>query len=308
MTMRDAHGVRPGRPGPSATFAPGAVRVAGGVSAVALALTVLTGCATAPTPISSGVPPVVPSPSGPTLRTSSPTPTVSLLPPSPAPASSTEAQPTEPATSARPGPVKGVDVSRWQRSVNWKGLTASGHRFAYVKATEGTTHRSPTYRTQWAGARAQGLLTGAYHYARPAASSGASQATFFVANGGRWTPDGRTLPGALDLEAAEKGDPCHGLSKAAMQRWVRDYSDTYRKLTGRRPVIYVKAELWNRCVSASDFSDHPLWLYDHDAPMGPLPQGWTRPTLWQYGVQSNLDRNHFLGSEAELAAWAAQSG
>ena len=51
-------------------------------------------------------------------------------------------------------------------------------------------------------------------------------------------------------------------------------------------------------------STNPLWLYDHDGPMGPLPAGWDRPTVWQRGVDGNLDRNVFLGTEPQLRAWA----
>lgn len=208
-----------------------------------------------------------------------------------------------PATAAT---IAGVDVSRYQRSVDWAGLWATGHRFAWIKATEGTTHVSPTYAAQRTGAVGVGMFVGGYHYARPAVSSGAVQARHFLAHGGGWTSDGRTLPGALDLEAATSGDPCHGLSTSQLGTWVRDFSDTYRSATGRAPVIYVKAQLWDRCLGADrSFGQmNPLWLYDHDGPMGPLPASWDRPTVWQRGVEANLDRNVFLGTEAQLRAWA----
>lgn len=202
--------------------------------------------------------------------------------------------------------VAGVDVSRYQRSVDWAGLWATGHRFAWVKATEGTTHVSPTYAAQRTGALGVGMLVGSYHYARPAASSGAVQARHFLAHGGGWISDGRTLPGALDVEAATTGDRCHGLTPPQLVAWVRDFSDTYRTATGWTPVIYVRADMWDRCLGAdrSFGSTNPLWLYDHDGPMGPLPAGWDRPTVWQRGVDDNLDRNVFLGTEAQLRAWA----
>lgn len=54
----------------------------------------------------------------------------------------------------------------------------------------------------WAGAVANNITRGAYHFAHPNVSTGAVQANYFLANGGRWTPDGLTLPGAIDLEGA----------------------------------------------------------------------------------------------------------
>jgi hypothetical protein len=50
------------------------------------------------------------------------------------------------------------------------------------------------------GATNAGLIRGGYHFARPDVSSGATQANYFLAHGGGWSADGRTLPGALDIE------------------------------------------------------------------------------------------------------------
>lgn len=251
--------------------------------ALALLATPLAGCSRTPTPESS-----------------SPADTASTTP---APTASTKSAPT---ASTKPSETTaGVDVSRWQRSVDWPALWASGHRFAWIKATEGTGHRSPTWATQEAGARQVGMLRGGYHYARPAASTGAAQARFFVANGGGWRPDGRTLPGALDLEASKGDGGCHGLTPARMVAWVTDFTTEYERLTGRPPVLYVRDDLWRRCAGDdTTLGRLPLWLYDHEPPMGPWPRGWKRPTVWQRGVVGGLDRNVFLGSSEDLVAWA----
>lgn len=202
--------------------------------------------------------------------------------------------------------VAGFDVSRYQPAVDWQGLVSSGHRFVYVKATEGNAHVSPTHAEQRKAARDIGLLQGGYHYARPSLSSGALQARFFVNNGGAWSPDGRTLPGALDLEFAETGDRCHGLGPGQMVGWVREFVDEYERLTGRKPVLYTKAEVWDACTEASmGFGELPLWLYAHGPLPGTLPAGWGRPTLWQRAVEGNLDRNVFFGTPSQLVAWAS---
>lgn len=207
----------------------------------------------------------------------------------------------------RTGPtVKGVDVSTYQRTVDWGGLWATGHRFVFVKATEGSTWRSPLFESQRDGARAVGMLVGAYHYARPATSSAIAQARHFVAVSGGWRADGTTLPGALDLERNDGADPCYGLSPTALAAWVREFAGEYRRLTGRPPIVYVKAQLWAECLAGDTTvgAVSPLWLFDHDPPVGPLPSGWSRPTFWQRGIEANLDRNVFFGTEAELARFA----
>lgn len=200
--------------------------------------------------------------------------------------------------------VAGFDVSRYQETVDWAGLMASGHRFVYVKVSEGTGHISPTHTEQREAAREAGLIQGGYHYARPSQSSGTLQARFFSASGGQWAPDGRTLPGALDLEFNTNGERCYDLSPADMVQWVREFSDEYRRTSGRAPVIYTKAEVWDACTGGdTSFGDHSLWLYDHADRPGALPAGWERPTLWQRAVQDDLDRNVFFGSTDDLAQW-----
>ena len=44
------------------------------------------------------------------------------------------------------------------------------------------------------------IIRGTYHVARPGESPGAVQAIFFLENYGGWYNDGKTLPGAIDLE------------------------------------------------------------------------------------------------------------
>lgn len=51
-------------------------------------------------------------------------------------------------------------------------------------------------------ATANKIIHGAYHFAHPDVSTGAVQATYFLAHGGKWIADGLTLPGAIDLEGA----------------------------------------------------------------------------------------------------------
>lgn len=57
------------------------------------------------------------------------------------------------------------------------------------------------------GATNAGVIRGAYHFARPDISSGATQATYFTTNGGGWSADGITLPGALDIECKSLTPP-----------------------------------------------------------------------------------------------------
>ncbi|KAI0044253.1 glycoside hydrolase family 25 protein [Auriscalpium vulgare] len=83
---------------------------------------------------------------------------------------------TSPTLVKRADP-QGIDVSRYQGSINWNTGTvkANGVAFAYIKATEGTTHTDPNFSANCVGATNAGLIRGG----RPDTSTGAAQAKFF---------------------------------------------------------------------------------------------------------------------------------
>ena len=153
------------------------------------------------------------------------------------------------ATGAAAEQVPGMDVSRYQGTVDWQGAWANGARWAYVKATEGTTFQSPTFPEQFQGARDAGMIRGAYHFARPdtlrrGGAGHALRRPRRELDGGR-----RTLPPALDLEHNPYGpDACYGRGQADMVSWIREFSDTVKARTGRAPALYTTSDWWTRCT------------------------------------------------------------
>lgn len=202
--------------------------------------------------------------------------------------------------------VHGIDVSSHQGKVDWGHWWRQGKRFAYVKATEGTGYRNPHFTQQYNGSLEVGMLRGAYHFALPNKSDGATQANFFVSNGGGWSRDGKTLPGVLDIEYNPYGgDTCYGLAPAAMVGWIKQFSDTYFARTKRWPVIYTSAQWWDRCTGkAGDFTGtNPVWVARYAASVGPKPFRWPTHTIWQY-TSLPVDQNLFNGGFDRLAALA----
>ena len=153
-----------------------------------------------------------------------------------------------PVRAARPAGLPGLDVSSWQGNVDWAAVAANGARFAFVKATEGTSYVNPYFAQQYGGAYDVGLVRGAYHFGLPDRSTGAAQAQWFAAHGGAWSADGRTLPGALDIEYNPYGATCYGLSQSAMVAWLTSFVTQYQVLTSRWPVIYTTANWWQTCT------------------------------------------------------------
>ncbi|KAI0697030.1 glycoside hydrolase family 25 protein [Cytidiella melzeri] len=200
-------------------------------------------------------------------------------------------------------------VSHYQGTINWSTVKANGVQFVYIKATEGTTYTDPMFSTNYDGATNVGIIRGGYHFARPDVSSGATQATYFIANGGGWTSDGRTLPGALDIEYNDDGAECYGLSAASMVSWIKDFSNSYHAKLGCRhaTVIYTTTDWWTTCTgnSAAFASTNPLWVARYSSTVGTLPAGWSYETFWQDAESGSSpgDQDIFNGSAADLKKW-----
>jgi GH25 family lysozyme M1 (1,4-beta-N-acetylmuramidase) len=211
--------------------------------------------------------------------------------------------------SARPAGLPGLDVSSWQGNVDWPAVALSGARFAFVKATEGTTYVNPYFTQQYGGAYGAGLVRGAYHFALPDRSTGSAQAQWFATHGGAWSADNQTLPGALDIEYNPYGATCYGLGQNAMVAWLTSFVRQYQALTGRWPIVYSTTNWWQTCTGnyAGFGATVPLWIACWCQSVGQLPAGWSNYAFWQWTNQQvdfPGDQDVFNGSQADLVALA----
>jgi GH25 family lysozyme M1 (1,4-beta-N-acetylmuramidase) len=220
------------------------------------------------------------------------------------------------AAAGTPPGVPGLDVSGWQvlNASNWATIRANGARFVYVKATEATDYTSSQFSEQYNDSFAAGLAHGAYHFATPNTSSGATQANWFMAHGGAGTNDGRTMPPLLDIEYNPYGATCYGLSQAAMVSWIHDFINTIHARIGRWAAIYSTTNWWTTCTGNSNqFAADPLFIARYPSSIsdgaGTLPASWGSYTLWQYADAGIFpgDQDVFNGTTAGLSAYALGS-
>ncbi len=208
----------------------------------------------------------------------------------------------------------GIDVNRWNNTVNWTSVHGAGVEFAYLKATEGTSTKDPNFNTYYPAAYYAGLVRGAYHIGLPNLSSGTVQADYFASNGGAWSADNQTLPGALDLEPNPySGGYCYGLSQSSMVSWISAFANEYHARTGRWAVIGTTLSWWKLCTgNYSGFATrHPLWIVRWSTSAGTLPAGWSFFTFWQdtncrkvSGISGCADGDYFNGDRTRLVALA----
>jgi GH25 family lysozyme M1 (1,4-beta-N-acetylmuramidase) len=225
-------------------------------------------------------------------RTPTPTPT-----PTPAP----DASPTPTPTSAY---IEGIDVSHWQGTIDWAKVKAAGKKFAFLKASEHTSFVDDKYATNRANAKAQGILVGAYHFARPDTSvnDAINEADHFIDTA---KPVAGELLPVLDLEVSG------GLTDAQVAAWAKAFLDRVYERTGVKGAIYMSPSFWTNYAGNSpnlvNAGYKVLWIAHWTT--GPAPtvpasnwggNGWT---FWQYtsdgsvsGISGRVDLNRYRHS------------
>nr|BFF03110.1 hypothetical protein GCM10020241_47850 [Streptoalloteichus tenebrarius] len=189
-------------------------------------------------------------------------------------------------------------------------MRGAGVEFAYVKLTEGTGYLNPNRDSQFRGARAAGLVVGAYHFARPDnGNSPQAEADYFVGEVLRLGAHGDgLLPPCLDIEVAA-GD---------VAGWCTSFVARLRQRLGRHPVIvyastsFINANLSEGWANANDIR---WWVAHYDRAPGEPGHRTPRVVIHQYtrtgrvnGIAGDVDMNlamrplhDITGSEGDVS-------
>jgi lysozyme len=197
--------------------------------------------------------------------------------------------------------VEGVDVSAHQGQIDWDALSRSNVRFAYIKATEGTSYVDPRFAANWRGAGHAGIRQGAYHRFSICRSPQAQANNFF-----RAVP--RTygaLPPAVDVENM---DGCGSHSVNARDQ-IEDFLDLLEHHYGVRPILYVTRQFHE--AHASAFPHERFWLRSLYAAPDFRAGQWV---IWQHheaarrpGIEGPVDVNSFRGNARALEEFARET-
>ena len=198
-------------------------------------------------------------------------------------------------------PVKGIDVSHHQGTVDWNAVAGDGVRFVYLKATEGSDFQDDHFEANRKGAVAAGLACGAYHYFT-LKTSGVAQAQIFI----RTVPTGMDLPPAVDLETW--GNAAERPSVQEFQSELTAFMDQVRRHYGTEPVIYTSSDFIRAYLAG--FPIKRLWY--RAIVVTPHADGFDQWSCWQFtekarvkGIAGFVDMDVFHGSPAELKSWSS---
>jgi GH25 family lysozyme M1 (1,4-beta-N-acetylmuramidase) len=217
-------------------------------------------------------------------------------------------------TNTSPAPpvvsyTNGIDVSHYEGAIDWTSVAKSGERFVFAKATEGVTYSDANYAAYKQGATANGLLFGAYHFARPAGSDSTTIRNDAIAEADHFanvagTSRGALLP-VLDLEVTG------GLSASDLKDWTSTYLDRIQFRLGVKAIIYSSPSFWENSLGNTTWfaanGYRVLWIahYGVTAPRVPAnnwnDSGWT---FWQWtpcgtvpGIAGCVDRDYYQGTD-----------
>lgn len=196
-------------------------------------------------------------------------------------------------------PIHGVDVSHYQGEIDWNVLADQDIQFAYIKATEGSSHVDEKFVSNYSEARAAGLRVGAYHFFSYD-SSGITQAENFIDTVESFSG---MLPPVVDVEFygnKEKNPPAPEEVYPQLQAYLDAVEDAY----GMPPIIYATYESWELYIQ-EQFDDYPLWIRD----IWKQPKNSVDWVFWQYtnrgrlkgfsGEEPYVDLNVFVGTVEE---------
>jgi lysozyme len=193
-------------------------------------------------------------------------------------------------------PIRGIDVSHHQGSIDWARVKASGYTFAFIKASEGADFRDTRFSDNWAQANTAGLITGAYHFFTFCAS-GVLQADHFLAV---VSEREHALPLGVDVELT--GNCKAWDSVQDIHAELRAFVERVEAVRREKMLLYTELDQFEALVPAP-LHRHSLWLRSlWGEPDLPLP--WL---FWQYsdsgdvpGIRGPVDLDVFAG---DRAAW-----
>lgn len=202
--------------------------------------------------------------------------------------------------------IYGIDVSKWQRSIDWELLAIPINKskayvsngtfyhpvsFALIKATEGSDIIDPMFEPNFENAKKYDVSRGAYHILS-SFSSIEEQIDNYKKTVKLFSGD---FPPILDIEPThiknwDKNEVRHNALK-----WLKSVNEFY----GVAPIIYTNENLYWEYLDASEFKEFHLWIANLRTK--PLAD-WT---IWQFshsakivGIASDvkIDLNKFNGS------------
>lgn len=195
--------------------------------------------------------------------------------------------------------VLGIDVSKWNGSIDWNAVKNSGISFVIIRcgyrgSSTGVLVEDPTFRRNIQGASAAGLKVGVYFFTQAINEVEAVEEASMVIS--LIKGYGISYPVFIDTEQAN--GRADGLSRAARTAVCRAFCETIRN-AGYSAGVYASKSWYNDNLNYGSLSGYRIWLAQYRSE----PTFGNRYDMWQYtdkgtvnGISGNVDMNiSYLG-------------
>lgn len=194
--------------------------------------------------------------------------------------------------------IHGIDISRHNGIIDWKKINDDRIennliKFIIIKATEGGDLVDSNFETNWAAAKENGFIRGAYHFFTPYTDP-KLQALNFIINAKH--EKGDFVP-VLDFENNGR----NSAERKALSKNVQVWLETVEKYVGIKPIIYTNKPIFREHIQGK-LDEYPIWISDYVSE-NQNNFDCKNLILWQHsakgkvpGISSDVDFNVFLGT------------
>lgn len=185
------------------------------------------------------------------------------------------------------GSVFGIDVSKWNKDIDWKRVKAAGVDFAIIRcgyrgSKSGTLVEDPYFRQNLAGARAAGVEVGLYFFTQATNEVEAvEEASMSLAlNGGT----ALEYPIFIDVEGAGGNGRADRLDVVRRTDVAAAFCSTIEG-AGYKAGVYSSRSWFYNNLDMSRLDKHFVWLAEYRD--SPLYKG--KYNMWQYTSKGTID-------------------
>lgn len=196
--------------------------------------------------------------------------------------------------------ILGIDVSKYQPSINWNSVKASGINYVIIRcgyrgASTGSLIQDPYFTSHISGAKSAGLKVGVYFFSTALNETEAVEEASMCA--ALCSGYGINYPIFIDVESSTRPG-YNGLSASQRTANIKAFCSTIQS-AGYTPGLYANKTWLTSYINTSSLSCK-IWLAQYNA-AGPTYNG--HYDLWQYtskgkvdGISGNVDMNQsYLG-------------
>lgn len=174
--------------------------------------------------------------------------------------------------------IWGIDVSKYQGTINWRKVAAAGVKFAMLRVVstdKNGIYIDPTFEQNYKGATEAGIPVGAYFftYAQSEDTQNKEMTMMFNALSGKKFD----YPIALDIEDTNTAS----IGKSALTNLVKRGLDIIDQ-KGYKPILYTYTNYKNTYLDMNALKDYDLWLADTRSSYN----GRGKSAIWQYGQET----------------------